>query len=288
VIDPWIHNESAISTRSALAIQARLGLRTRRVSTATLSLVERSARLAIDAIDFQAFVDRPLDPESLRCLRYMCDVESHTVCYLREVLATRVHQDPEITAFLAAWSYEEYWHGEALSRVLQAHGLPSAQDQASQIRRSRRAKDLVRLLLFTLGSAALPDLPAVHMAWGALNEMTTQAGYARLAAKAQHPQLTELLRRIMRQEGRHIDFYSAQARARLAASAGARRLTRFALRRFWAPVGSGVMPEGEVRFLARFLFGDAAGKETARRIDRQLGRLPGLEGLRLVEPLVAA
>ncbi len=263
-------------------------LRTRRVSTSTTSLVERSARLEVGDIDFKAFADQPLDPDTLRCLRYMCDVESHTICYLREVLATRVHQDPEVTAFLAAWSYEEYWHGEALSRVLEAHGRPSAPERAGQLRRSRRAKDLVRLLLFTLGSAVLPDLPAVHMAWGALNEMTTQAGYARLAAKAQHPQLTELLRRIMRQEGRHIDFYTAQARARLAASAGARRLTRFALRRFWAPVGSGVMPEPEVRFLARHLFGDEAGQEAARRIDRQLGRLPGLEGLRLVEPLVAA
>jgi hypothetical protein len=88
----------------------------------------------------------------------------------------------------------------------------------------------------------------VHMAWGTVNEWTTQTGYARLAAHAKHPVLGELLRRIMKQEGRHIDFYAMQAKARLGESAAAQRLTRFALRRYWEPVGSGVMPAREVRF----------------------------------------
>lgn len=43
-----------------------------------------SARLEVEDIDFDSFRDRPLDREALRCLRYMHDVESHTVCYLRE------------------------------------------------------------------------------------------------------------------------------------------------------------------------------------------------------------
>jgi len=30
----------------------------------------------------------------------MHDVESHTVCYLRDILVTRAHRDPEITSFL--------------------------------------------------------------------------------------------------------------------------------------------------------------------------------------------
>ena len=42
----------------------------------------------MDDIDFDTFRAQPLGPDALRCLRYMHDVESHTVCYLREVLAT--------------------------------------------------------------------------------------------------------------------------------------------------------------------------------------------------------
>ena len=43
---------------------------------------ERAGRLDIDGIDFDAFRDRPLSSDGLRCLRYMHDIEHHTVCYL--------------------------------------------------------------------------------------------------------------------------------------------------------------------------------------------------------------
>jgi hypothetical protein len=99
--------------------------------------------------------------------------------------------------------------------------------------------------------------------------------------------LTELLRRIMRQEGRHIDFYAGEARRRLAGSPRAQQVTRFALRHWWEPVGAGVVPAGEVRFLSAHLFGDGEGVEVARRIDRQVDRLPGLSGLHLLEASIS-
>jgi hypothetical protein len=62
----------------------------------------------------------------------------------------------------------------------------------------------------------------------------------------------------------------------------ARRLTRFALRRMWAPVGSDVMPAAEVDHLIGFLFGGDDGRAMAERIDRRIDGLPGLAGLHLV------
>jgi len=105
---------------------------------------------------------------------------------------------------------------------------------------------------------------------------------------ADHPTLSVLLRRIMKQEGRHIDFYASEANGRLANSRAAQRVTRWALRRFWAPVGSGVVPGQEVDFLATYLFGDDDGRSMAERIDRRVDRLPGLEGLHLLSGAVAA
>ena len=89
----------------------------------------------------------------------------------------------------------------------------------------------------TIGSAASLDVRSSlsHMAWGAINEWTTQADYGRLAVKADHPTLRELLQRIMKQEGGHIDFYASQATRRLAESPKAQRLTRFALQASVAP-----------------------------------------------------
>ena len=253
------------------------------MSTDVDTLIHRSARLEVDDIDMAGFTRQPLDAATLRCLAYMHDVEGHTACYLRDLLATRAHRDPEVTAFLACWGYEEHWHGEAIAGVLRAHGSAAGTDRLVDVRRRLPRHDSLRPLVFTLASALTPHIVAVHMTWGAVNEWTTQAAYGRLAAKAEHPVLSELLRRIMRQEGRHIDFYALQARDRLAASPAARRLTRAALRRYWAPVGSGVMPRAELEFLVRHLFGDAEGRAAAQRVDRMVGRLPGLEGLHLAE-----
>lgn len=244
----------------------------------------RTDRLRWDDLDFDAFARQRLDEAALRCLRFMHDVEYHTVCYLRDVLVSPAHADPEVTSFLSFWVFEEFWHGEALASVLEAHGEPAGRLRVEAMRRRLGVADRLRPLAMMAGSAlAGRDFVAVHMAWGAINEWTTQAGYARLARRSGHPVLAELLRRIMRQEGRHIDFYASQAECRLAGSGRARRLTRWALRRLWTPVGSGVMPAEETRHLATYLFDGEEGIAVARRIDRHVDRLPGLSGLGLLE-----
>ena len=236
----------------------------------------------LDDIDFEAFRLQPLDPSVLRCLRYMHDVEQHTVCYLRDLLVTRAHRDPEITTFLTFWNYEEHWHGEAIGRVLAAHDERAGAARLAPLREGLGWRNVVAPLTSMALSSVSRHLSAVHMTWGAVNEWTTQAAYARLAARSGHPVLADLLRRIMKQEGRHIDFYVSQARRRLGDSAAARRLTRLALRRFWRPVGSGVMPSSEVDFLVRYLFDGEEGAAMAARIDRRISALPGLDGLALV------
>jgi hypothetical protein len=248
----------------------------------------RTGRLDLAGVDFDDFRDRPLCPEALRCLRYMHDVEFHTICYLRDLLVTSAHADPDITSFLSFWTYEEYWHGEALADVLAVHGEETGPRRVAALRRANYHRDRWRPFVHALGSMwAGSSYTAIHMSWGAVNEWTTQAGYSRLAAKAGHPTLTKLLARIMRQEGRHIDFYAGQARQRLEADLRAQRLTRLALRRFWSPVGATVMPSSEVAFLVSYLFGDDEGGRVVRRLDRRIEDLPGLGGLRLLGDAVA-
>jgi hypothetical protein len=246
-----------------------------------------SARLEVEDIDFDAFRSQPLDPEALRCLRYMHDVESHTVCYLRDILVTRAHRDPEITSFLTMWNYEEFWHGDAIGKVLAAHDESAGTGRIAALRQRLPKGDRWKPLGFQVASALTPHLTAVHMTWGAVNEWTTQAAYARLAKLSDHPTLATLLRRIMKQEGRHIDFYATQAAERLESSKRAQRITRWALRRFWSPVGSGVVPDTEVDFLGTYLFGDPEGHAMAERIDRRVDRLPGLGGLNLLAHAVS-
>jgi hypothetical protein len=211
----------------------------------------------------------------------MHDVEHHTICYLRDVLVTDAHRDVEITTFLSFWAFEEYWHGEAIGRVLEAHGEAS-EPRIDATRRRQGWHDRLLPLGTILASAVSSSVPAVHMTWGAVNEWTAQAAYGRLSARAGHPTLTTLLQRIMRQEGRHIDFYASQAKARLAAAARTRRVARWSLDRFWTPVGAGIHPTAEVRFVAEHIFGGPDGAVAVERIDRQVDRLPGLGGQHLM------
>jgi len=242
----------------------------------------RSSPVTLEGIDLHDFADHPLDPSTLRCLRYMHDVEYHTVCYLRDLLVTPAHRDPTVTTFLTLWNVEEMYHGDAISAVLAAHGEPAGRDRVSDTRQRLGAFDRIAPAAHAIGSIVVGSAwTAVHMTWGAVNEWTAQAAYARLGQIADHPTLSTLLARIMRQEGRHADFYARQAERRLCDDAKARWLTRTALRRWWAPVGSTLLPPREVSFLASHLFTGDEGRAMTRRIDRRLDQLPGLSGLGL-------
>lgn len=245
---------------------------------------QRAGRVQVDDLDFDAFIRQPLDADSLRCLRYMHDIEHHTICYLRELLMTRAHQDHEVTSFLTIWAFEEFWHGEAIAAVLAAHDELAGAERVTRLRQAQRRRDRLSPYLHGLGSAITGRAyTAIHMTWGAVNEWVAQAAYARLAARADHPVLTQLLPRLMRQEGKHVDFYASEAAQRLSADKRARWLTRLALDRFWSPVGSDLMPAEEVRFMNRHLFSGREGREMMTRIDRRIDRLPGLAGLELMQ-----
>ncbi len=243
----------------------------------------RSAPVALDGVDFAEFERQPLDADSIRCIQYMHDIEHHTICYLRDLLVTPAHRDHEMTTFLTMWALEEYWHGEALGAVLAAHGEQSGGERVTPMRMRLRLKESLSPLFFGLGSAiAGRSFAAIHMTWGAINEWTAQAAYGRLAQRADHPTLSLLLKRIQRQEGGHIDFYASQAIDRLEGDRLVQRATRFALSRFWTPVGSDVMPDEEVVFVGNHLFGGTDGRDAIERVDRHVDRLPGLDGLHLM------
>jgi len=245
--------------------------------------VPRSRALDLSDIPWDDVPRHPLPPAAVRTLRYMQDIESHTIIYLRELLGTRAIDDPDVATFLACWFYEETHHGLALARFLDAAG----HDVVVRTRSDRPVAQ--RLEERAIGATARlwPNFIAVHMTWGAINELTTLVGYQRLAATAGHPVLTSLLERIVLDESRHFAFYYGQARRRLARP-GASRVARFLVDRFWAPVGSGVQPPEETRALARYLLSGPDGLAAARRIDATIRKLPGFAGAKLIEAWLGA
>jgi hypothetical protein len=131
---------------------------------------------------------------------------------------------------------------------------------------------------------------AIHMTWGAINELTTLTGYYQLMRRSSHPVLHQMLRRVIQDERRHFAFYRAQAKARMEASPAAGRMVRRALQAFWTPVGAGVKTPEEVDALGLYLMGDGSteGLEAARGIDATIAELPGLDGLTLIQDYLDA
>ena len=229
-------------------------------------------------LDFDLFDEQPLDAQTLRSLRYMCDVEYHTSCFLRDLLVTPSHREEEAGGFMTVWNREEYWHGEALARVLGRHGIVVDYDEvkAKRVKLGWRAA-LGPMKQSVLTNLAGTDFVAVHMVWGAANELSAVAAYRRLSAMTDHPALSPLLHRIAQQETRHVAFYTTQGRQRLEASQAAQRIVRLVMSRVWKPVGSGMMDESEVRHVMDHLFGGKAGE--LDKLDKRIQKLPGLGGL---------
>ena len=61
--------------------------------------VGRSRALDLSAFAWNDVPRHPVPAEAVRTLRYMQDIESHTIIYLRELLATRAVDDPEVSDY---------------------------------------------------------------------------------------------------------------------------------------------------------------------------------------------
>ena len=265
--------------------------------------LRNSKRLDLSELAWEDIPRHRLSDGDVMCMHYMMDIETHTVIYLRDLLATRAAHDPYVTAFLSCWVYEELWHGEAFSDFLRAYGIevpaepklsngmtpmPTRPNRVRRLREELGVGHELSLLPTMLGSAMTKHFVAIHMAWGAINELTTLTGYHQLIRRSEHPVLHQMLRKVIQDERRHFAFYRAQAKARLAdAPRRTKRLVRWVFRNMWTPVGAGVKSQAEVDALALYLFGDAPeGREAIREIDATIADIPGLEDLHLLESVL--
>jgi hypothetical protein len=244
---------------------------------------EESKKLDTAGVAWDTVTDHGLSKGDLFCLHYMMDIENHVPLYLSHLLVTRACMDPILTAFLACWNYEELWHGENIGKFLNLYGIEfDAQDRIANVRANLGFQNSVSILSTMAGSWLLKDFSAVYLSIGAINELTTLTGYGALIRKSGHPVLKDLLGRIIKDERRHFAFYFNSAKEWLSGNEKAQRVDRWMLDRVWVPVGKGVKTQEEVDALAVYLFDDEQGEEELLEIDAKIGKLPGLEGIRLM------
>lgn len=223
----------------------------------------------------------PLDEKFVPVLMYMRDVETLTDVYYDELRRTPTGKDPIIRKFMERWSQEEQTHGELINRFLNEAGIETDPKWQKQVINSvSTSYTVTNYLITTLTNLIGKRFTATHMAFGAIHEMSTTQGYRRLSELAHHPVLSQILTGIIREESAHTTFYRSVARIELQKSEISRKLSRFIVKHFWTPVGSGAKSAEESNYTIATLFGGADGmRRIEQNVSQKIQTLPGFDGL---------
>ncbi|GAB3750549.1 hypothetical protein [Microlunatus parietis] len=215
---------------------------------------------------------------TLRLLRVLYLIERSTIERMRVLLVTPTHSDAQVTAFLCTWAYERHWIADALRTVLEAHAWPVDFPPPSRWSvRGLLGDARHRLLPITeaLRTNLIGDpVVAVHLVEGVLDDELSRVGYRELIKL--EPDLAELAESVLAIKIIHGRYLRTRAAVDLDRSAAARRLVGRRLRSYAWPERSPGLPEAEVSWFVRTVFGGLDDHD----VD---AGLPGLPGLRLIE-----
>jgi hypothetical protein len=238
--------------------------------------IRNSKKIDISDIDLSQAARYPISDDEVHALTYMCDIESHTIVYLRAILNTCAVEDAQTTSFLSCWAYEEFFHGHTIRQFLDAIGAPVSSTRMLEVQKASSFTEWLKELGSSILCRFSRHFHGAYLTYGAISELSTLEGYGVMARRTQNPILAEIVRRLAKDERRHFSFYYNKAKLELQAR-NAQRLTNFVIRNFWLPVGGGVKSDSEVSWILSFILGDPEGEQIARKIDSTIAKLPGLE-----------
>jgi hypothetical protein len=223
----------------------------------------------------------PLTDDEVFQLSYAAQVEWGTEGTFASL---DISKDPVVKRFLRTWLDQEIAHGQLLSRVVAEQGT-----RVEPLHRTRRQRFAAQRGKWTntLARRAIgDDFFGVHMAWGAINELTTLRFYGVVRRTTGHRLLRDILRDVMAQEAQHYTFYRTVAIRQLEGNPRGQRIVRWVLDHLWSPVGVGLHSREDADRVMRSLF--ASRDDEVAQIDAALAKIPGLEGLDLIRRTVAA
>jgi hypothetical protein len=63
------------------------------------------------------------------------------IVYLRSILSRCAIEDPETTAVLSCWAYEEFFHGRTIGQFLAACGIPFSSNRVTEVKKGTSWKE---------------------------------------------------------------------------------------------------------------------------------------------------
>jgi rubrerythrin len=268
------HPDDARWRTSRVTVNAVAERPTRLVAPEAL-LAEMGRPLDASRYDWSAARPGELNDEEVFQLTYAAQVEWGTEGTFASLDISR---DPVVHRFLRVWLEQEVVHADLLARLLERCGVAVIPLHRDRKHRWGAARGKVINQLARLGVG--DDFFAVHMSWGAINELTTLRFYSVLRANTRSALLRTLLRDVVGQEARHYSFYRNVAVQQLDGNRRGQQIVRWVLEHLWSPVGMGLRTRSDVDRLMLGLFADRP--DHVVQMDSQINRIPGLTNLNLI------
>lgn len=244
----------------------------------------RNARGRI-AVDPAAVAADPIDTVAAADLAFLWRLDSAGLSETRAMLSSWTANEARVTAFVATWAYERMWLAWAVRDLLDAMGArtgPRGRSSAGARARGVWVERIMPLAAPPVTAAVGESTTAGHMMRMALQEASLRAAYAEMS-----PRLGSEARRvvdeIVARRAEFVDFFQAEASARIARSRGEAAAAWLALVG-WRPLRIvGVPDPDEVRALGNIFLTDdararlAEAQRPARDLLRGVGLVPGTD-----------
>jgi hypothetical protein len=225
------------------------------------------------------------DETLARVFRALADVEDDSLFMRRKLARVGILRNKTIEEFTIAWSAEESEHSRALTKIASLYGIDKGIGGHGLRARDRRSA--LGSLVANVARLYPSGMTAAYLSLGVAQEYTALTIYNYLAGVVTSSEVAEVLRRLARQEGRHMRFYRVGAECLLEGRPRCQAFVRGAMEKFWRPVGIDLL--GYERWLAAFgpYISQPAFRADMVGMDRAVGNLQGMLGIQLMEPFLA-
>ncbi|MBZ5682492.1 MAG: hypothetical protein LAO24_20565 [Acidobacteriia bacterium] len=149
--------------------------------------IRNSRKADISDLDLSYAARYPVTDEEIRALTCMCDIESHTIVYLRAILNTCAIEDAQTTSFLSCWAYEEFFHGHTLRQFLDAVGAPVSSTRMREVQQASSFSEWLKEMGSSIVCRLSRHFHGPYLTYGAISELSTLEGYGVLARRTRTP-----------------------------------------------------------------------------------------------------
>lgn len=226
-------------------------------------------RIAVDtdAVEVEGVVARDL--------AFLWRLEASALAEARAVLASWTANEARITAFITSWGFERYWMARALREVLEAAGAPLGSARGlSPVGRlyDVYVERVLPIVAPVVGGVVKEPVTAGHVA-----RLAVQEGALHAAQRAMLPRLTGESRRVVAEVAERretfLEFFRAEAAARILRSRAEATSARLHLRRPWAPLRVVGVPDAEETEALASIFARESDRQALAASDAAVGSL---------------